>query len=223
MPGTALLRLVVIVGASLVILGPARPAQAQAAQTQMTAAQMVSPTDLSAEEAAFYKTLDADAARDFIATRSYVRLCQKVEDGGLPAIQLPERPAGFNVTYLLPRDPTVVNRALADYLVARDSPDHTVNPHHNDMSPAQIVSPSALTSEEADYYKTLAADDARSFLLTRSFVRLCRQVVDRQLPALQLPDKPVGYDPDYLLPGDEAVVDQATSAALSALMQQKLK
>jgi hypothetical protein len=33
-------------------------------------------------------------------------------------LQLPEKPAGFSVKYLLPGGANVINRALADYIVA---------------------------------------------------------------------------------------------------------
>jgi hypothetical protein len=190
---------------------------------QLAAVQVLSPTDLTTEEADFYKSLDAVEARRFLATRSYVRMCYQVEEGKLPAIQLPARPPGFDIQYLLPQDPTVINRAVADYIVAKNTPDHSAHPHHLEMTPAQLVSPTDLTKDEADYYKTLAPADAKSFILTRSFVRLCRKTVDHQLPALQLPSEPMGFNPEYLLPGEKQVVDEAISALLSELMSKKLK
>jgi hypothetical protein len=40
---------------------------------------------------------------------------------------------------------------------------------------------------------------------------------------LQLPNKPIGFRSSYLLPGEDAVIDEAIAASLTALMQQKLR
>jgi hypothetical protein len=80
-----------------------------------------------------------------------------------------------------------------------------------------------LTPTEQSYYRTLDPASAKSFILTRSYVRLCQRIVDHKLPALQLPDPPVGFSPEYFLPEDQAVVDQAIKDQLTALMQQKMQ
>ena len=201
----------------LLLAAGAPPTRAQAGgPLPLTPAQTLRPADLTPVEMDQYRTLDPAAAKDFIATRSYVRLCSRVVDGTLPAMQLPARPAGFKADDLLGEDPTVINRALADYLVARDSPDHSARPAWREMTSAQMLRPADLTAEEADYYKTLDPAAAKGFVLTRSYVRLCRRVLDHTLAAQQLPDKPVGFSIAYLLPGDEDAVDQATAAGFSA-------
>jgi hypothetical protein len=55
---------------------PAQPAFAQSGGSQLTPAQTVKPADFTATEHDYYQKLDAAAAKSFIATRSYVRLCQ---------------------------------------------------------------------------------------------------------------------------------------------------
>lgn len=198
--------------------GPSARAQADG-PPPLTAAQTLRPADLTPVEMDQYRTLDPAAATDFIAARSYVRLCWRVVEGTLPAMQLPARPSGFKVDYLLGEDPTVINRALADYLVARDSPDHSARPKWVEMTSAQMLRPADLTAEEADDYKTLDPADAKGFILTRSYVKLCRRVLDHTLAAQELPDKPVGFSYDYLLPGDKDAVDQAEAAAVSARLK----
>ena len=91
------------------------------------------------------------------------------------------------------------------------------------LTAAQTVKPADFSPTELDYYQKLDAAAAKSFIATRSFVRLCQQVLDHKLPALQLPNKPIGFRSSYLLPGEDAVIDEAIAASLTALMQQKLR
>jgi len=100
------------------LVWPARPTFAQL--LHMSPAQTISPRDLDAEEQEYYKTLtDPVKAKNFIVTRSYVRLAQKVLDHKLPPLEFPQKPDGFSVAYLLPDDPSIINQALGAYLSAR--------------------------------------------------------------------------------------------------------
>jgi hypothetical protein len=208
----------------LALLASPAPAFAQSAGSQLTAEQTVQPADLTPKELSFYQTLDATAAKDFLATRSYVRLCQQVLDHKLAALQLPDRPAGFSAKYLLAAEPNIINRALADYLVAKESPNHAAQATPLEMTPAQILQPDALSAQERTYYKTLTDPASiQNFIETRSYVRLAEEVAAHKMPAAQLPDKPLGFTAHYLLPGEEATVNQAVAASLAALMKQKVK
>ena len=90
----------------LLLAAGAPPTRAQAGgPLPLTPAQTLRPADLTPVEMDQYRTLDPAAAKDFIATRSYVRLCSRVVDGTLPAMQLPARPAGFKADDLLGRTP----------------------------------------------------------------------------------------------------------------------
>ncbi len=85
----------------------------------MASSQILKPADLTAKEASYYKTLaDPEVAKNFIITRSYVRLCQQVVDKKLPADQLPDKPLGFSVRYLLAGEVTMINRAISDSIIA---------------------------------------------------------------------------------------------------------
>lgn len=219
MPKTVLAKL--LFAASLCWLALVPPGAAFA--SQMTAAQMVKPADFTAEERDYYRKLAPAAAESFIATRSYVRLCRQVLGRKLPAIQLPDRPAGFNVKYLLPEDPTVINRAVGEHLAAKANPNHKV-PAQPELTATQILKPTQLTAEEQDYYKTLTAPaKARAFILTRSYMRLAQKVADHKMPAMQLPNHPIGFSAEYLLPGEDAVDNKAIGALLAALMKRKLR
>jgi hypothetical protein len=191
------------------------PATAQ----ELAAAQLVQPADFTKQEQDYYARLTGDDAKNFIITRSYVRLCEQVVERKLPAAQLPDRPAGFTVRYLLPEDPTVTNRALAYQIQAA----HGEPPTSLEMTPEQVLKPADLTQEEHDYYVTLTGVDAQHFILTRSYVRLCQQVNASTLAAAELPDKPIGFNPGYLLPGDKEAVDKAISASLAVVMKRILK
>jgi hypothetical protein len=190
----------------------AAPLAAQAAPAEMTAAQLLTPADLTPQELTYYKQLsDPAEARHFIVTRSYERLCQRVVDRTLPPSQLPEKPMDFSVKYLLPAEPNVINRALA----------LSLNPKavFLEMSAAQLLQPADFTPAELTYYKTLTGAAAEQFLQTRSYVRLCKQEVANQLSASQLPDKPLGFVNGYLLPGEQAVVEQAIAASAAAALR----
>ncbi len=203
-----------------------QPALAQAGGSQLTSAQTVKPADFTPTERDYYQKLDAAAAKSFIATRSYVRLCQQVLDRKLPALHLPEKPADFTVKYLLPGEANVINRALAEYVVAQQSPDHAAPSRAAalEMTQAQILKPAGLSPKELSYFKTLSDPaKAKMFIETRSYVRLTQDVVANRMPAAQLPDKPLGFTRIYLLPGEEAVVNKAVAASLAALMKQNLR
>ena len=95
-------------------------AVAQSESSRLTPAQTIGRSDMTKVELDFYQTLGGQAAEDFIVTRSCVRLAQQEIDHKLPPLKFPARkPNGFSVKYLLPDDPSVINRALGDYLAAR--------------------------------------------------------------------------------------------------------
>jgi hypothetical protein len=84
-----------------------------AAGNELAPSQIIKVTDMTAEERAYYNNAtDPVVKKNFIITRSYVRLAQKVVDKKMPASQFPaSRPKGFSVAYLLPDDPSVINQA----------------------------------------------------------------------------------------------------------------
>jgi hypothetical protein len=104
-----------VVTVGLVFLTSIGPASAQV----LTPAQIVKPADLTEKESAYYQKLaDPLAAKNFLETRSYVRLCQQVIDHKVPAIQLPDKPLGFSVRYLLPGEANLINKAISESIIA---------------------------------------------------------------------------------------------------------
>ena len=93
------------------------------------------------------------------------------------------------------------------------------------LSPSQIVKPTDLTPKELNYYQQHAgeAEVAKNFLITRSYVRLCQQVIDKKLPATKLPDKPLGFSVRYLLPGEANMINEAIAQSVAAMMLQQNK
>lgn len=178
--------------------------------------QMITPAEFTPVEAKFYQTLDPAAQQDFIATRSYVRISQQVIDRTLPPLQLPDRPAGFSVKYLLPGEPFDLNTALADYITATHGGKGNLVP---EMTDAQILQPSDLNPAELSFFQTLDTTEARHFIVTRSYVRLCQQVLDQKLPAYQLPDAPPGIRGAYLLAGEEGLISKAVDLSLQDLLR----
>jgi len=86
------------------------------------------------------------------------------------------------------------------------------------LAPSQILKPTALTAKELDYYKKLVDPNiAKNFIMTRSFVRLCQQVVDKKMPAERLPDKPLGFSARYLLAGEASMINRAISESIVAM------
>jgi hypothetical protein len=81
---------------------------------ELDRSQLVTPADLTAIELDYYnKATDPEVKKNFIITRSYVRIAQKVVDKKIPPEAFPvTKPAGFSVQYLLPDDAHVINEAL---------------------------------------------------------------------------------------------------------------
>jgi hypothetical protein len=75
---------------------------------------LVKPADLTPVERDYYdKATDPQVKKNFIITRSYVRLAQKVVAKTMAPEAYPAaKPNGFSVQYLLPDDPHVLNEAL---------------------------------------------------------------------------------------------------------------
>ncbi len=191
----------------------AAPAKAQAdAAHPMSAAQTIAPADLAPDEVAFYQTLDPSAAHDFLVTRSWYRLCRQVVEHRLPAAQLPDKPAGFSVKYLQPTDPNYINRALGMQL-GGDAPGGAA-----EMTAAQLLQPAAFSPAEQAVWSGLTdTDHRRMFIATRSYLRLCRKVLDHSMPAADLPLKPLDYYPHYISPDEKAQIGQAVTASIVAL------
>jgi hypothetical protein len=94
------------------------PGSPASREVDMTAAQMIKPGDMTPDELAYYKTIGPVEAKRFVATRSYVRICQQVVDHKIPALMLPKRPPGFTMIYVLQPEKKILDDALKDYLIA---------------------------------------------------------------------------------------------------------
>ena len=70
--------------------------------------------DLTSDERQAYQAVQADptAARNFLATRDYMRKAKAVVGGSLAASQLPAKPKGFNSRYLLAGDEDIIDQAV---------------------------------------------------------------------------------------------------------------
>ena len=113
------LKIFCLVIACLVLQAPTMGKAQNGENGTLTPAQLLKPEDLTAKEADFYnKASDPEVAKNFIITRSYVRLCQKVNDKTMPAEQLPDKPLGFSARYLLSGEATMINHALSDSIIA---------------------------------------------------------------------------------------------------------
>jgi hypothetical protein len=106
--------LLVVLIACLAVQAPSK-----VAAQDITPSQMLRPSDLTPQELEYYNKLtDPEVAKNFIATRSYVRLCQKVLDKAMLAEQLPDKPLGFSVRYILAGEANMINRAISASIVA---------------------------------------------------------------------------------------------------------
>ena len=232
MRSNAILKMTCIVGFCLALPLPAHAAAAPAKhpKTVLSAEQLLKPADFMAQELAYYNKLTDPAAKTaFIVTRSWERLCQEVIDHKLPALQLPDKPKAFTVKYLLADEPVVINRALAASIIAEaceGQPSSCQSKYRGvvEMTAAQLLTPSQLTTAELDYYNKLTDPHlANNFIKTRSYVRLCKQVIDHKMPADELPDEPLGFSSIYLRPGEKAVVNDAVRASVTAICTGKTK
>jgi hypothetical protein len=81
---------------------------------ELARSQLVTPADLTAIELDYYnKATDPEVKKNFIVTRSYVRIAQKLVAKKIAPEEFPvTKPTGFSVQYLLPDDAHVINEAL---------------------------------------------------------------------------------------------------------------
>ena len=90
------------------------------------------------------------------------------------------------------------------------------------LNPSQLITPADMTPKESKYYNTLTDPEAaKSFIITRSYVRLCQKVIDKTMPAEQLPDKPLGFAARYLLSGEATLINTAIAESITAEMRAK--
>ncbi len=87
-------------------------------------------------------------------------------------------------------------------------------------APALALSPGQLTPQEQQVYRSVASNprQAAAFLATRDYVRKAQSVLNGDLPALKLPDKPRNFEDRYLFPGEADMVNKAVAQALFAMM-----
>ena len=211
----------VVLAAGLATAASAAPAESPQ-HPKMTAAQMITPADFTPQEADYYKTLtDPAAQRSFIATRSYARLAWAVAYHKMPAIEFPDEPDAFDQTYIRPDEPEVIRRANASFLCSKNGTNCEVRLRGAppEMTDAQMITPTQMTAQELAYYNTITDPEMKGeFIKTRSYVRLCKQVVDKTFPAELLPPIPVGYNPQFLLPDDPSTINVAQGMHYGGMM-----
>ena len=101
-----------VIGA-LICVGVSIAPRAVSAQ-ELSAGEVVSLAQLTPEEKDYYDhAANQTVRKNFIITRSYLRLAQKLVDKQIPPDAFPMRkPKGFSVEYLLPDDPEIINEAI---------------------------------------------------------------------------------------------------------------
>ncbi len=81
---------------------------------EISPSQILRPADLTPDELAYYnRATDPAIKKNFIVTRSYVRLAEKLIAKKIPAWEFPVTPKGFSVKYLLPNDQAIINKAVS--------------------------------------------------------------------------------------------------------------
>lgn len=198
-----------IVAAAAVITLQSPGARAQADPPAMSPTQIIGANQLTPDEADFYRTLDPAAQQDFLITRSWYRLCRAVVEHRLAIAKLPDKPAQFKAKYLQPTDVNYINRAIT-MQVSGDV-------EFREMTAAQILDPASFTPAEQTVWNGIADPVRRKqFIMTRSYLRLCQQVLDHATPAADLPDKPLDFVSAYVSPAERTQIDQAVQAAILA-------
>lgn len=82
-------------------------------------AKALAPAQLTPDETAVYQGLDGDAASSYLATRGFLRLCQKVASKSMRSLDLPRKPAGYDAQYLSDEEAAIVKKAVNMYVAAR--------------------------------------------------------------------------------------------------------
>jgi hypothetical protein len=85
-------------------------------------------------------------------------------------------------------------------------------------SSSASLTPSQLTPKERATYNSLASkpDDARHFLVTREYLRVCKSTTKAN--ASRLPDIPADYDARFVSADEQKVVDDALDLSFAALV-----
>jgi len=75
----------------------------------------LTPSQLTPAEKATYETVknQPDEAAAFLATRAYVKLCQKVVGKSMPAIKLTDIPDNYSDKYVSPAEAEAVDKATS--------------------------------------------------------------------------------------------------------------
>jgi len=91
------------------------------------------------------------------------------------------------------------------------------------MSLAALSAPQITNEEHATYEKMMQTDvsAAKSYLDTRNYLSLCRQVVADPNSALQLTPEPDSYSDQYVTSDEQAIVDHAINLNIAAILSQK--
>ena len=84
------------------MMAPALPGPAWAQTASRVQLVPLAPSEMTAAELANYQALgnDADAQMSFRDTRAFLRLCQSVDAGQIPAANLPNEPKDYSESYL---------------------------------------------------------------------------------------------------------------------------
>jgi hypothetical protein len=84
-------------------------------------ARALTPAQLTPDEQTVYDGLknDPDAAKNYLATRGFLKLCEQVAARKLAAIKLPRQPANYDTQYVTDEEQAVVDQAVLKYVSAR--------------------------------------------------------------------------------------------------------
>jgi hypothetical protein len=85
------------------------------------------------------------------------------------------------------------------------------------LASSQILKTADLTPDELYYYNKISEPEvAKNFIITRSYMRICQNIIDNKIPADQLPSRPTGFSAKYLFDGDDDIISAAIKRAISA-------
>jgi hypothetical protein len=113
------LKLLGAVAVGMALQAPMAALGQDAPPSQLAPDQILHPSEFSSTELASYRALtDTTAASNFIATRSYVRVCRQVADEKLSGMRLPSKPPGFRSRYLYPGDEELIDKCVTASIAA---------------------------------------------------------------------------------------------------------
>jgi hypothetical protein len=170
---------------------------------------------LTPEEQAFSKGLDATAQANYAATREFVHRSAAVVAKTLDPVTLGPRPQGFDTQYLRGGEEAMLLEARNMSNFARIKGIKFTAP----PSPSLPAARGDLTPDELTTAKGMGLDDRAKYEATRTYAHKATAIAARKADPASFGSKPKAFDARYLLEGEAKTIGEARDLSNIELMK----